>query len=251
LLANTYNSLGAIAYFRGNTERAAGYWEEALAALRALEDHQAITSLLGNLGALALLARNIDQAFAYHREAIALSRRIDDFGGTTRGLINYAGALYESGDYSEAASIFEESLERCRRTGDRMAESVVLYNLGKIAELRDDPALTETRFAESLALFHAARNLPGVAACLERIATLISLRGDVPRAIRLFGAADTIRTTTGAARESVDHGEYERELAAARNRLNEDDFARIWSEGAGLSVDDAVVLALGNPVTNA
>jgi non-specific serine/threonine protein kinase len=245
MFANTYNNLGAIAYFRGDTEQAAHFWEEALVVLRALEDLQAITALLGNLGALALMRRDLDRAIACHQEAIAISRRIDDFSGTTRGLINYAGALYERGDYPEAASIYEESLERCRRSGDRMAESVVLYNLGKIAELSDDVALAESRYGESLTLFHAARNLPGVAACLEQIAALTGQRGDDLLAVRLLAAADTLRTATGAAREPVDHGEYERELGDVKARLGEAAFTAAWAEGAAWSADEAVARALG------
>jgi non-specific serine/threonine protein kinase len=192
-----------------------------------------------------------DRAIALHQEATALAHRIHDVSGVTRGLINYAGALYARGDHAEAASTYEEALERCRTSGDRLAESIVLYNLGKIAEQRDDLAGAKTRFGESLALFHAARNLPGVAACLERIATLASTQGDLPRAVRLFGAADAIRTATGAAREPVDHGEYERELDALRSRLSPDAFADGWSAGTAMPVDDAVALALASCAASA
>jgi non-specific serine/threonine protein kinase len=250
-LANSYNNLGAIAYYRGDSERTAHYWEQALAVLRSINDARAITSLLGNLGALALMRQDPDRAIALHQEATALARRIHDVSGVTRGLINYAGALYARGDHAEAASTYQEALERCRTSGDRLAESIVLYNLGKIAEQRDDLAGAKTRFGESLALFHAARNLPGVAACLERIATLASTQGDLPRAVRLFGAADAIRTATGAAREPVDHGEYERELAALRSRLSPDAFADGWSVGAAMPVDDAVSLALASCAASA
>jgi tetratricopeptide (TPR) repeat protein len=251
MIANTYNNLGAIAYLRGESQRAGLFWEQALALLRVVNDYRAITSLLGNLGALALMLQDPDRAIALHQEAIVLSRRLADYSGITRSLVNYAGALYSRGDYTEAALTFEEALERSRSAGDRYAESVVLYNLGKIAEAIDDGAQAKTRFVESLALFHAARNLPGVAACLERIATLISGGGDPPLAVRLFGAADAIRTATGAAREPVDHGEYERELTAVRGRLSETAFAEAWAAGVAMETGDAVVLALESPITNA
>jgi len=243
-LASVFNNLGSVAYFRGERERARHYWEQAVAIVRELGDQRAMIAVLGNLGALALMEQDAERAVALHQEALTLARRLDDFNGVTRGLINLAGALYAHDDFATAKPLYEEALGRCRDTGDRYAEAVVLYDLGKIAEGSDDLDLAATHFAESLALFQEARNLPGVAACLERIGTLAEKREEDARAVTLYGAAETIRTATGAAREPVDNGEYERSLGAARARLGEDAFATAWAVGAALSTDDAVAEAL-------
>ena len=60
----------------------------------------------------------------------------------------------------------------------------------------------------------------------------------------VVAAAVAIREKTGAARDTVDHGEFERELEALRTGLGETAFSRAWSAGSLLSAEDAVVEAL-------
>jgi predicted ATPase/DNA-binding SARP family transcriptional activator len=240
-IASTLNNLGAVAYVRGDIEQTASCWHQALDVVRAIKDDRALIGLLGNLGALALMQNDPQRGISLHEEALGIARRIGDVNGITQGLINLAGALYEHGEVANAATIYEEALERCRETGNVGSEAIVLYDLGKIAENdRDFPAALG-RFAEGLTLFWNARNLPGVAACLERIGIVV---GDEPnQAVRLLAAAVAIREETGAARDSVDRGEFERELAALRTGLGETDFSRSWTSGSLLSAEDAVAEA--------
>jgi predicted ATPase/DNA-binding SARP family transcriptional activator/Tfp pilus assembly protein PilF len=241
-IASTLNNLGAVAYFRGDIEQTASCWNQALDVVRAIEDDRALIGLLGNLGALALMQNDPQRAISLHEEGLGIARRIGDVNGITQGLVNLAGALYEHGEVANAAPIYEEALERCRETANVGSEAIVLYDLGKIAENNGDLPAALGRFAESLTLFWNARNLPGAAACLERIGIVF---GDVPnQAVRLLAAAVAIREKTGAARDTVDHGEFERELEALRTGLGETAFSRAWSAGSLLSAEDAVAEAL-------
>jgi len=244
-IASTLNNLGAVAYVRGDIEQTDSYWNQALDVVRAIKDDRALIGLLGNLGALALMQNDPQRGISLHEEALGIARRIGDVNGITQGLINLAGALYEHGEVANAATIYEEALERCREAGNVGSEAIVLYDLGKIAEHDRELPIGLGRFAESLTLFWNARNLPGVAACLERMG--IIAEDDPVLAVRLLAAAVAIREKTGAARDTVDHGEFERELAALRIGLGETAFSRAWSAGSLLSAEDAVAEALVIP----
>ncbi len=241
-MATTFNALGAVAYVRGDAERAGALWQECLAIVRELEDHTAFVAINGNLGALAVMQRDFDRAIAIHEESLRIARQYGDVEGITRTLINLAGARYEQLDYAAAASLFEEALTRTRQAEDIGAQAIILYNLGKLAEALGEDG--SHRLAESLQLFWKARNLPGTATCLERLGFVARWRGQSVTAVRLFAAATAIRDATGAGRGSVDFGQYDTELSAARDALSPEAFAAAWSSGAALDTADAVTEAL-------
>ena len=60
----------------------------------------------------------------------------------------------------------------------------------------------------------------------------------------LFGAAEAIREATGAPMTGYEQQEYGRELAALRAALPEEELRAAWERGRGLSLDEAVALAV-------
>ncbi|MBA2760053.1 MAG: tetratricopeptide repeat protein [Chloroflexia bacterium] len=233
-VAGALNNLGAVAYFRGEIGQAEHYWNAALAVVRKLGDDRAIVALIGNLGALALMRQDAQLAVALHEEGLSLARRIGDAFGITQALANLGGALLASDDAAGAAEVFEEALLRCRESGNIATEAVILFDLGRLAEREHDLAAAANRYAVSLTLFHDAHNLPGVASTLERIGALAAVAGAPTQAARFLGAASAMWQTTGAARNTVDHGEYERDREKLEAGMGEVAFGMAWSEGLQL-----------------
>ena len=60
-------------------------------------------------------------------------------------------------------------------------------------------------------------------------------------AARLFAASDSLRNEIGMARWDTD--DYERNLAALRIVLGDEDFAAEWTVGSSMSSDEALLLA--------
>lgn len=240
--ATTLNALGGVAYYRGDAERADALWRDTLARVRALDDSRSIVALLGNLGALAVMRQDPDQAIEYHEEALRIARQMGDIEGTTRTLINLGGAMYERRDYEQARPILEEALARSRQSEDTGAQALILYDLCRLADAQghDGTAL----LSESLSLFWRAGNLIGAADCIEAVGMHARRQGQPAEALRLFAAAAAIRDTTGAARSTVDHGEYDEELNAARDTVPPAEFDAIWSQGTHIEPSDAVAEAL-------
>ena len=64
------------------------------------------------------------------------------------------------------------------------------------------------------------------------------------RAIKLMSAAEALRGASDSPRTPQEKIEYERELASLRGGMDEDTFERLWTEAQGMSMDQAIDLAM-------
>ena len=73
------------------------------------------------------------------------------------------------------------------------------------------------------------------------------MQGDPPRAARLLGAAEGLRKAINAPVQAADVPDYERVMVAVRAGLDPYAFAAAWKEGRGITLEQAVELALEVP----
>jgi predicted ATPase/class 3 adenylate cyclase/DNA-binding CsgD family transcriptional regulator len=78
---------------------------------------------------------------------------------------------------------------------------------------------------------------------LDCLAIAASDTGNHLSAARLFGAANAARQHIGIVRFEVLQADDNTRIAASRDALGENDFDAAWSEGAALSIEDAVAYA--------
>jgi predicted ATPase/class 3 adenylate cyclase/DNA-binding CsgD family transcriptional regulator len=78
---------------------------------------------------------------------------------------------------------------------------------------------------------------------LECLGTLAAEAGSHREAARLLGAAHGIRQGIGAVRFKVWDARYETSVASVRNAMGEADFDAAWTEGAAMSIDEAIAYA--------
>ena len=70
-------------------------------------------------------------------------------------------------------------------------------------------------------------------------------------AVRLFGAAATVRDSIGHPPYPDEQHEYDRLLTAAREQLGDDAFVAAWAAGRALTLEQAIAEALaGSPIGN-
>jgi hypothetical protein len=63
-------------------------------------------------------------------------------------------------------------------------------------------------------------------------------------AIRLLGAAASLREKTGLVMMRVEYPEYEQAVSKLRAEVDEVSFRKLWAEGSAMTVDDAINYAL-------
>jgi hypothetical protein len=68
---------------------------------------------------------------------------------------------------------------------------------------------------------------------------------------RILGNAETLREANGLIMDAFERDTHERALASARAALGEEAFAAAWAAGQALTLEQAIVYALGEGDTPA
>ena len=127
--------------------------------------------------------------------------------------------------------------------GNAVLAAQVDGRLGRLARTQREPVEADELHHQALAAFHSQRFLPGIAETLEALAGTAADVESTSEAVRLLGAASSIRDSIGLVRRPVEQPGYERDVARARQDLDHDTFAAAWSAGESLTVDEAVAYA--------
>jgi hypothetical protein len=96
---------------------------------------------------------------------------------------------------------------------------------------------------EVLDEFKAVGNLASTLAILDLASVIEVEHGDVERALRIIGAADAIREREGGMLSSLDILRLERPRETAARMLPADEIERLYAEGRGMSLEQAIAEA--------
>lgn len=230
---------GWIAWEQGDYEGTAILSEESLKLSRELGDGKSTVVALCNLGWAALLGNDPETASALAGEAAALGRALGDTGGVARALLIPGLSAVVRGDHEQTLELHEESLALARTAGDSTAVVLSLV-MGAFACLGRGDVLRAKMLCEKS---FAASPRPSVANItafqLHASAALACARGLPARSARLWGAAESLRESIGAAPAPVELRVYSPYIAAARAELDAAAWERAWAEGRAMAVDDA------------
>jgi ATP/maltotriose-dependent transcriptional regulator MalT len=143
----------------------------------------------------------------------------------------------------EARHCARDALSQARTTNYPPALALALGADGALARRDGEPDRAEDRFHEALEVALNTRLVPDACDALEALATAVADQQRFDEAARIFGAAQSLRDTTGYARFPIHQTGHESDLAHTRQALGTDAFATAWADGAALSLDDAVAYA--------
>jgi len=189
-------------------------------------------------GDLELAARMQDQLRQMHRSL-----------GNARAERSAAASCAEiehaRGQTRRAIAIVRETLPAARSSGDTNTLGLLLVNsAGYLVALDDLPAaLAAAR--ETIAI--RASSEPDhvhIAVALENLALVFALRDDYSRAATLEGYADAAVGRHGLKREFTETTTHDHLTALLHDKLAPDDLARLTAEGAALTPEAAMALAL-------
>lgn len=254
-VASVLIRLGDLATEVGHYEAAAAWSTESLHIAHELEDARAIARAYWQLGLVAVRSGDYERAAQDLEDVVPLWRQIGDVLSTASVLSLLAEVKIRQGDYQRAAALEEESLALRQKAGDNWGTSVSLGNLAWIAMSQGDRQHASTLLFESFTRRRELGDKGGMAWCLEKWAEIawIQAQGEsaarrqqlLQKAVRLFGAAASLRASVGAANDRSDQREQERQCAAIRTELGERAYTTAWEEGPSLSLEQLVGVALG------
>jgi predicted ATPase/serine/threonine protein kinase len=243
-MANSHNTLGNVAYAQGNYEMAARLFAEALARRKELGDRWGVAASLNNLAAVAHDRGDYGEAAALHKKSLLIKRELGDRRGLAFSLHNLGEVAQHQGDYGRAKEFLEESLAIQRELGDKVGVAFALNNLGNMALIRGDYECAAELCKEGLVFIQEVGDKRGIAQSLEGLANVACAQGDYERTTRLYGAAEAMRVAIGVPLPRPEQEDFNRNLAAARERLGSEKFSALWTYGRSLTAEKAVAEAL-------
>lgn len=243
LKAAALNGAGNIDYQLGDYERAENVHREALGIRRKLGDPKGIAASLNNLANLYYEKGDFAGTRAMHEEALAIRRELGDRVGIASSLNNLGNVAFELGEYERSRDLQTQSLEQCRELGHSVGVARSLINLGNVYKELGHFDTSRTLLRESLVIRRELGEKVGIANSLERLAAVASAAGDHLLAAKLWGVEERLRQELTLRRPVNEEKRYEYETSEARAVFPE--FEREWNTGRRMSVDEAIVLALG------
>jgi predicted ATPase/DNA-binding CsgD family transcriptional regulator len=230
---------------QGNYERSKALGEESLALYQVLGDDVGAAQALFELGTTSLFQMDTELAWSALEEAATLQRTSGDAVGLGRTLFMLGSVALARHDYNRATALTEESLALSRKTGD---ETGVLFSLhvGTLASLgRGANQRVGVPLREGLKLSQRLKMRRLTAYHLHVAAALAGSQEQPVRAAQLWGAAEALRETLGAAFSPFHHHVYgATHIAAARAQLGDEAWEAAFVEGQTMLLEDAVEYAL-------
>jgi len=103
----------------------------------------------------------------------------------------------------------------------------------------------QSSLEESLAMYRDVSNRRFMAGSLEGLAGVAAAQGHAIHALRLAGAAASLRVLIGRPHTTVEQVRLDHWLEPARENLGEAARAAAWASGQALSLERAIAEALG------
>jgi ATP/maltotriose-dependent transcriptional regulator MalT len=144
------------------------------------------------------------------------------------------------GEIASARTLVEQSLALYTEIEHRHGIAEALLAAGRVAAAEGNYAEARTHYEKGLALAREIGDRLYIASYLEGLATVVAKQGDLAWAVRLWGAAASLRDIISAPIPPIDHAAYERSLDAARMQLREQAFATLWAEGQTMTPEQVI-----------
>ena len=239
--------------------RAAG--AEALQLFQVVGDSMCGAIVQGLLGEIALYEGDCEGARAAFVASLPVIRTSGWQSTVADILVKLADVAHKRGEYAEATARYTEALTLCRQVGSHLS-SYIAWALARLAELaleQGEWMAARTYLTESLIIIREGIHegapqlvgaLLGVAAVvtvlpsiMEVGAALAAIQGKPRRALRLAGAAATLRTHLNRPLTATEQATLERRLVPARHALSMEDQAVAWTAGQAMTREQAIAAA--------
>jgi predicted ATPase/class 3 adenylate cyclase len=237
---------GGLAYWQGDMVATRQFYEDALAAERAMGHDAGIANALYNLSfvfSIPSAGAKLDPARSKElvTEALEIYRRVGDRAGAGRSLWALSNSAWTSMDTALGESSAIEALGVFRELDDKFMVGWTLYTLAMLRLQMRRLEGVSAPLRESLGLFHEAQDVSGYVLVLDGLAAEAYLVGDLERSSRLAGAVIALQQTSGTGLTVAN-----RELIGFDHEplLTDPSLAGFLDEGGRMSVDEAVAYGL-------
>lgn len=234
---------GFAAAWQGNTDWASFLLSEAEALSDRISDLSLAAMTSAGVAITAMSQRELTTAKSRFETSFKLYCQANDRWSAAMVLNGIERIASLEGDYATTERVHTESQQLAQSLGDKVSMTLSTYEIGRLALLRGDVARAESQFRETVQLAQDAGYREGVAYGLEGLAAVANACKEGGRAAQLLGAAHNIRNLVGAPIWQWYGAAQERLLGEARTQAGST-FDSAWAQGASMTMDQAVEIAL-------
>jgi tetratricopeptide (TPR) repeat protein len=238
-MANVTMNLGNVDWSRGDMAAAQAWYEASLEHFRRAESTLGAAGCLNNLAALSTAREDWDRVESLQLEALAIFESLGVTDNICLSLFQLGIASLGRQEYEQSRARLDRALGLAREADNRWNILAALDNLAGLENHRDRPEAACVPLRECLVRLREMRDpLIGLSA-LENAASVV----------REASPADAARLLAAARAQRVQHHlpglSYERRLLDRRDqelraRLGAARFAEVSSEGAALTLAEAL-----------
>jgi predicted ATPase/class 3 adenylate cyclase len=226
-------------------EQVAPFVEEALALNQTLGDREGIAWNLISLGTVAAYQGDYQRATQLNEQGLALYQALNHTWGMSRALFLLGELAQLQDDLERARTLLEQSLTLCRQSvGMTWAIARRVTSLGQVVLAQGNAARARALFVESLTLCLESRDKVDIPMALTGLAGVAQAQGQLDRAARLLGAAEALSDISGSYRGLTGSLIINSLITAVRGQLDDATFAAMWTQGQKMTLDQATAEAL-------
>ena len=253
-LAELIGIMGAVPLFHGEYTKARELLEESLALCKEVGNVWITATMLYLLGWIAYEQGEYTNARMLTEESLAHYRTLGKPLLFMEALIMYAYVLIALGDELTARTLLEEALSLSRELESQDDSARTLCGLGHLALRQGDLVQARTHYEESITTLQGRWIIPrlkwALASSLEGLGEIALAEGQVAWTVRLFAAANAVRSAHGYYSPlGMKQPFYDQTVAGARTQLGEKAFAALWAEGQQLTPLQALTAEARAPIT--
>ena len=226
--------------------------DASLKLYRQLGDGVGTAWSINTMGLMAWSRGDVGEAASRTAESLALARAEGEGWGarslTAILLINLGVEAQGRGDDAQAWALYEEGYAIAQAIGQIRWMGYALLNIGDLAQREGDSARAGACYAHSAALNLRWGDKPAAAACLQQLAWLVYERGrstgNAGPVVRLLGAAAAAYRFYSATLELDAAGTAQARITRLKATLGDAAFRRLWDEGQTMPLDQVISEAL-------
>jgi len=196
---------------------------------------------------LSLASGDLDAAARGFEEAIATDRSLGNLRNVYASTANLAEVEHQRGRTLRAIDLLREILPALRGGTDYATASFALKSLAGYLAATDDLAGAAAAAREAIITLVNEPDHLQVTEALEHLALVHALQGEVARAARLAAYTNAALAKDGSTREYTEQTTYDRLTAILDANLEPEERRRLAEQGAALTAEAAVALALEEP----
>jgi tetratricopeptide (TPR) repeat protein len=246
-LGMALGTLGNMAAFQGDSDLAERALLEAVQIGHALENPALLCFATGVLGQYVYMPRgDLEAAWRSTEESMQYARLAGMTWAVAQGELIFARIAALKGEFEVARVHTQISQEIAAGLRDTLLLNMAVFRLGDIELQAGNLAESQRYLSQSILVFQEIGQRAYVSHGLESFAFIAKRNEQPERAARLLAAGEALREGLGTSLIAVMRldDEYDATIAWLHERLDDATYEAIWSEGCGISMDQAVALAL-------